>query len=58
MNSCMHHASRIGMQQVPTLVKDDDGTPIHHGIVERAYDKLRAIIQTYVLDRQEAWVCV
>ena len=46
------------MQQVPALVKDEDGWPIHHGIVERAYDKLRAIIQTYVLDRQEAWVCV
>ena len=44
------------MQQVPTLVRDEDGDPIHHGIVERAFDKLRQIIQRYVLDKQEAHV--
>ena len=58
MNCCMYHTIRIGMQQVPALVKDEDGDPIHHGSGERAYDKLRAIIQTYVLDKQEAWACV
>ena len=41
------------MQQVPTVVKHD-GKPIHHGIVERHFDNLRAIIQMYVTDVQEA----
>ena len=41
------------MQQVPTVVKLD-GKPIHHGIVERHFDNLRAIIQMYVTDVQEA----
>ena len=41
------------MQQVPTVVFVN-GKPVHHGVVERAYDKLRAIIQLYVLHKQEA----
>ena len=41
------------MQLVPTMVFDEDGKPIHHGTVERHYDKLRSIIQMYVLDKQE-----
>ena len=40
------------MQQVPTVVHMN-GRPVHHGVVERAYDKLRAIIQMYVLHKQE-----
>ena len=43
---------------MPALVKGEDGRPIHHGIVERGFDKLRAIVQVYVLDKQEARVCV
>ena len=43
---------------VPAYVKGGDGKPLHHGIVERCYDKLQAIIQMYVLDKQEAWVYV
>jgi len=56
MNCCIYRTDRIGMQQVPTLVRDEDGDPIHHGIVERAFDKMRQIIQRYVLDKQEAHV--
>ena len=41
------------MQQVPTVVQVD-GKPVMHGIVERHYDILRAIIQMYVTDKQEA----
>ena len=41
------------MQQVPTVVKLD-GKPIHHGTVEHHFDNLRAIIQMYVTDVQEA----
>ena len=52
------HPIRIQQQQVPALVKDEDGNPVHHGIVERGFDKLRAIVQMYVLDKQEARVCV
>ena len=44
---------RMPMQQVPTVVFVN-GKPIHHGVVERAYEKLRAIIQLYVLHKQEA----
>ena len=40
------------MQQVPSVVFVN-GKPVHHGVVERAYDKLRAIIQLYVLHKQE-----
>ena len=58
MTCCIYLPIRIGMQQVPTLVRDEDGDPIHHGIVERAFDKLRSIIQRYVVDKQEAWSCV
>ena len=43
---------RMPMQQVPTVVHMN-GRPVHHGVVERAYDKLRAIIQMYVLHKQE-----
>ena len=43
---------------VPASVKGEDGRPVHHGIVERSYDKLRAIVQMYVLDKQEARVSV
>ena len=41
------------MQQVPTVVKVD-GKSVQHGVVERQYDILRAIIQMYVTDKQEA----
>ena len=41
------------MQQVPTVVKSD-GHPVHHGVVERQYDNLRAIMQMYVTNKQEA----
>ena len=41
------------MQQVPTVVKSN-GKPVHHGVVEHQYDNLRAIIQLYVTDKQEA----
>ena len=41
------------MQQVPCVVKVG-GHPVHRGVVERSYDTLRAIIQMYVTDKQEA----
>ena len=50
MTCCTYIPIRTPMQQVPTLVRDEDGDPIHHGIVERAFDKLRQIIQRYVVD--------
>ena len=53
-----HHPLRTPQVSVPASVKGDDGRPVHHGIVERCYDKLRAIIQLYVLDKQEARVCL
>ena len=40
------------MQQVPTVVHRD-GQPVYHGTVDMAYEKLRAIIQMYVLHKQE-----
>ena len=43
---------RVPMQRVPTVVHHD-GKPVGHTTVERAYEKLRAIIQMYVLHRQE-----
>ena len=43
---------RMPMQQVPTVVHIN-GKPVHHGIVERAYDKLRAVVQLYVTHKQE-----
>ena len=46
------------MQQVPTLVQGPSGRPLQHGVVERHYDKLRAIIQLYVLLKQEDRACV
>ena len=46
------------MQQVPTVVHGLTDRPIHHGIVERSYDKLRAIVQMYVLHKQEDRSCV
>ena len=45
------------MQHVPTLVHGPGGSPLHHGVVERHYDKLRAIIQLYVLHKQEDRSC-
>ena len=54
MSSYMCNANRTGMQKVPCLVgKGGGGKPVHHGIVERSYDKLRAILQIYCLDKQE-----
>ena len=44
---------RMPMQQVPTVVFVNR-KPIHHGVVERSYEKLRAIIRLYVLHKQEA----
>ena len=41
------------MQQVPTVAQVD-GKPVMHGVVERQYDILRAIVQMYVTDKQEA----
>ena len=56
MHTCVHRhivaGHRMPMQQVPTVVHMN-GCPVHHGVVERAYDKLRAIIQMYVLHKQE-----
>ena len=56
MHTCVHRhivaGHRMPMQQVPTVVHMN-GRPVHHGVVERAYDKLRAIIQMYVLHKQE-----
>ena len=51
------NSRRIKQNLVPALVKDADGIPVHHGIVERGFDKLRAIVQMYVLDKQEARSC-
>ena len=48
---------RVPQQQVPAVVQRD-GKPVHHGTVERAYDKLRAIVQMYVLHRQEDRILV
>ena len=58
MMCCIYHATRIGMQQVPTLVRGSDNRPVHHGVVERHYSRLRAIIQMYVVHKQEARPCV
>ena len=57
-NLCIHHTLRIPMKNVPALVMDEGGRPLHHGSVERSYDRLRQIIQMYVLDKQEDRVCV
>ena len=46
------------MQQVPVLVHGVDGKPLHHGVVERHYGRLRAIIQMYVLHKQEDRPCM
>ncbi len=46
------------MPMVPALVRGVDGRPVHHGIVERSYERLRAIIQMYVLYKQEDRSCV
>ena len=43
---------RVPLLQVPAVVQRD-GKPVHHGAVERAYDKLRALVQMYVLHKQE-----
>ena len=46
------------MQHVPALVRSSGDGPLHHGIVERHYGKLRAIIQMYVMHKQEDRPCV
>ena len=49
------------MKLVPTVVNGEDGRPVHHGVVERAYDRLRFCVQRYVVDKQEdciATVCL
>ena len=49
------------MKLVPTVVNGEDGRPVHHGVVERAYDRLRFCVQRYVVDKQEdcmAIVCL
>ena len=43
---------RVPLPQVPVVVQRG-GKPVHHGTVERAYEKLRAIIQMFVLHKQE-----
>ena len=45
------------MKNVPAIVQGEDDRPVHHGVVERAYDKLRQIIQLYVVEKQEDRVC-
>ena len=39
------------MQQVPIVVKGIDGKPVHHGVVERSYEKFQSTIHLYVLDK-------
>ena len=46
---------RMPMQQVPTVVFVN-GKPIHHGVVERCYDRLRFCVQRYVVDKQEEYI--
>ena len=52
------HSHRTSQSQVPAFVRGTDGRPVHHGIVERSFDRLRAVIQRYVLDKQEDRSCV
>ena len=52
------HNHKTNQSHVPAFVRGTDGTPVHHGIVERAFDRLRATIQRYVLDKQEDRACV
>jgi len=44
------------MKLVPTVVNGEDGLPVHHGIVERCYDRLRFCVQRYVVDKQEEYI--
>ena len=41
------------MKLVPAVVCGEDGSPVHHGVVERCYDRLRYCVQRYVVDKQE-----
>ena len=41
------------MKLVPIVVNGEDGRPVHHGVVERCYDRLRYCVQRYVVDKQE-----
>ena len=57
----MNARIRMPMKLVPTVVNGEDGRPVHHGVVERAYDRLRFCVQRYVVDKQEdclATVCL
>ena len=47
---------RMPMKLVPTVVNGEDGLPLHHGIVERCYDRLRVCVQRYVVDKQEEYI--
>ena len=35
-----------------------DRRPVHHGVVERCYDRLRFCVQRYVVDKQEDYIAV
>ena len=39
------------MKLVPVVVSGEDGRPVHHGVVERCYDRLRYCVQRYVVDK-------
>ena len=52
---CMH---RMPACRVPATVSGDDGEPVHHGVVERCYDRLLHLVQRYCLDKQEAVGCL
>ena len=41
------------MELVPVVLSGEDGRPVHHGVVERSYDRLRYCVQRYVVDKQE-----
>ena len=50
------HCAAFGIKQsqVPAIVLDDNtGNPVLHGVVERCYNRFRACIQHYCINKQE-----
>ena len=43
----------IPQNKVPAMVDGDDGKVLYHRVVDRLYTKLRAILQAYMLGKQE-----
>ena len=43
----------IPQGKVAAMVDGDDGKPLYHGVVDRLYTRLRTILQTYMLGKQE-----